>query len=321
MKTFDELKSFYDSVLYPELEILEKLRIQARNKIYTAAAVTVPLALLILYFIQTSFPTEKKSDFMIFLLIFCAVILGIVYHVTTREYVKSFKTGIIEKLVKFIDENLSYSKMNFISRNAFMQSKIFQRSPDIYKGDDHVSGKVGQTQIEFSEIHAKYVTRDSKGRRTEHTIFKGLFFIADFNKNFKGKTVVLPDTAERLFGQFGSMLQSLNKFRGQLIKLEDPEFEKMFAVYGDDQVEARYILSTSLMKRIADFKKSTRKTIYLSFIGSKINIAISYAKDLFEPKVFTTMLDFAPIKEYYNDFMTAVGIVEDLNLNTRIWSK
>ena len=72
--------------------------------------------------------------------------------------------------------------------------------------------------------------------------------MADFNKNFNGHTVVLPDTAEKILGKFGQSLQSMSS-RGELVKLEDPEFEKEFCVYGDDQVEARYILSPALMKR------------------------------------------------------------------------
>lgn len=51
-------------------------------------------------------------------------------------------------------------------------------------------------------------------------------------------------------------------------KLEDPEFEKHFAVYSSDQVQAGYILSTSLMSRIVDFKEKSSRRIHLSFIGS-----------------------------------------------------
>ena len=145
--------------------------------------------------------------------------------------------------------------------------------------------------------------------------------MADFNKHIRGETVVLPDTAERLFGRLGKKLQALNKPRGQLINLEDPEFEKNFAVYGDDQIQARYILSTSLMKRIMEFKEKTKREIYLSFLGMKVHIAIRFRKDLFEPKLFRTLLDFELIREYFEDVMLAYGIVEDLNLNTRIWSK
>jgi hypothetical protein len=119
----------------------------------------------------------------------------------------------------------------------------------------------------------------------------------------------------------GNLFQSWNKGRGELVKMEDPDFEREFVVYGADQVEARYILSTSLMKRIYDYKKKTGKTMYLSFLNDKIYVALSYMKNLFEPKLFKTLLDFGVIQEYYEDLSYAAGLVEELNLNTRIWSK
>jgi len=70
-----------------------------------------------------------------------------------------------------------------------------------------------------------------------------------------------------------------------------------------------------------EFKKKTRRDIYLSFLGSSVYIAVSFAKDLFEPRIFKTLLDFEVVQEYFEDLTLAYGIVEDLNLNTRIWSK
>jgi len=113
----------------------------------------------------------------------------------------------------------------------------------------------------------------------------------------------------------------MNLVRDELIKLDDPEFEKYFVVYSNDQVGARYILSTSLMKRIVDFKKSSNRNIYLSFVGSMVFVGISYSRSLFEPRIFRTLLDFEPIREYFEDLRLAIGIVDDLNLNTRIWTK
>ncbi len=310
MKTLEELKSYYRTILLPELTVLEKERKKSLTKIIISVTVIIPLSFFLAYIFKHHFP----------------VILGVMGIISanwffTREYVSNFKTGIIEKIVTCVDENLKYSKNNYIPQGTFTKSKIFKQRINRYQGDDYVRGKLGQTAIEFSELHAQYVTRDSRGRRQYHTIFKGLFFVADFNKEFKGTTIVLPDIAEKMFGGLGAMFQSWNKGRGQLVKLEDPEFEKMFVVYGEDQIEARYILSTSLMRRITDFKKKTKRQIHLSFIGSHIFIAISYRRDLFEPRIFRTLLSFVPIQQYFDDLQLAVGIVENLNLNTRIWSK
>jgi len=109
--------------------------------------------------------------------------------------------------------------------------------------------------------------------------------------------------------------------RGELVRLEDPEFEKHFVVYGQDQVEARYVLSTSLMRRIVAFKQKTGHDVCLSFVNSNVHVAIKGSKNIFEPRIFRTVLDFGLIREYVQDLELATGIVQELNLNTRIWTK
>lgn len=317
MKTLEDLREFYNTTLLADLEVLERQRKDVVRKIGYVGIVVLCVALPgALVFGAMA----RNSMAVLFPIIISAVIGGIICYFISKGYVAEFKSVVIRKIIHFIDEGLSYSQESYVPKSVFMMSKIFTRKPNRYKGDDLVFGKVGETKIKFSELNAVYESGSGKNK-SRYTVFKGLFFIGDFNKHFSGQTVVLPDTAEKLFGRLGQKLQSLNVFRGQLVKLEDPEFERHFAVYGSDQVEARYILSTSLMKRIVDFKEKTRKKIYLSFIGSMVFVAIWYTKNLFEPRIFRTLLDFEPIKEYFGDLQLVIGIVDDLNLNTRIWSK
>ncbi len=323
MKTLEDLRKFYETTLINDLKPLEARRKSLVNRFLIVGAVILG-AIVIGFAVMAA--AGVPAPVIFFVPVVLGIILGgIIFSVMSKGYVQEFKGTIIGKLVNFLDTNLAYTQSACIPQSTYMLSKIFTKRPDRYRGDDHVTGKVGATQIEFSELKTEYKTTSSssKGhRRTHwHTIFKGLFFVADFNKHFACETVVLPDTAQRLFGRLGQKLQSLNVFRGQLIKLEDPEFERLFVVYGNDQVQARYILSTSLMERIMQFKTRSQRPIYLSFVGSKVFVAVSYTKNLFEPKVFSTLLNFQPIREYYEDLQLAVGIVEDLNLNTRIWSK
>lgn len=318
MKTLEDIKHFYSRTLLADLAVLEEKRKKIVRKLICLGIVLLSVLVISLFIFRQSLTGDFRV--LIFPVVICAVICGALCKFLSKGYVTEFKTLVIQKIVKFIDEDLEYSKSGYIRESLFMLCQIFQKSPDRYRGDDFVSGKVGATKIKFSEIHAEYQSGSGKNRHW-HTIFKGLFFVGDFNKDFTCRTVVLPDTAEKFFGRIGQKLQSLNKFRGQLIKLEDPEFESFFVVYGSDQIEARYLLSTSLMKRIVDFKKKTGRKIYLSFVGSMIFVAISYTKDLFEPRLFKTLLDFEPIREYFEDLQLAVAVVEDLNLNTRIWTK
>lgn len=109
-----------------------------------------------------------------------------------------------------------------IPPDIFIASMLFvdKPDPDRYTGEDFVGGRVGNTDIAFSEVHAEYMTEtvDSKGR-TEirwHTIFKGVFFMARFPKKARGVVLVCPNNF-----RFFEIPKGLER-----VKLEDPEFEK-----------------------------------------------------------------------------------------------
>jgi len=318
VKTLEDLRDFYNTTLLADLQNLEQKRKKLVQKLIYLIITIVCVVGICFFLWLRNFNTSIAVIFVP--LVLCSIIGGFLCKLFTRGYVAQFKSLVIQRIVHFIDENLSYAANDCIDKSTFMLSQIFTTKPNRYKGDDLVWGKTGATKIKFSEIHAVHESGSGKNRR-RYTVFKGLFFIGDFNKDFTTQTVVLPDTVEKLFGYLGQKLQSLNIFRGQLIKLDDPEFEKHFVVYGNDQIQARYILSTSLMERIVEFKKKTGRKIYLSFVGSMVFVAVSYTRSLFEPRIFKTLLDFDPIRKYFEDLQLAIGIVDDLNLNTRIWSK
>jgi hypothetical protein len=317
MKTLEALHRFYQEELLSDLRELEAQRRQLAQRVILVGGGLVGGALLVGGLLALNMGSPVP---LFFCLIPAGLLAGFVCKSIIKGYRGQFKGKIIAKLVHFIDSGLSYSPFDGVSQQTFKMSTLFKHHIDRYRAEDQVHGTVGRTAMGFSEVHAEYKTHDKNGDHW-HTIFKGLFFVADFNKHFHGRTVVLPDTAERLLGGLGKMLQKWNISRDQLIQLEDPEFEKEFAVYGTDQVEARYILSTSLMERVLNFKRKTGKRIHIAFVGSYVFVAIPYKKNLFEPKLFTSLLNFSPIAEYVNDLQLGVGVVEDLNLNTRVWSK
>ena len=75
------------------------------------------------------------------------------------------------------------------------------------------------------------------------------------------------------------------------------------------------------MERIVSFVEKSKKKIQLSFVDSRLYIAIPFSKSLFEPKLFGEIVGIDNVKEYYTDLLIANDLVNDLNLNVRIWSK
>jgi len=314
MSDYKNFKEFYDIKLVHDLKDLDQERKQVDRKVLLIGVIGVIIILVIGRF---------GGNSTMYFQILTGIIAFIAVSIISKNYRQNFKNKIISKIAGSVDENLVYTPEGTVSREEFTNSGIFQKYCNNYHGEDHFKGKMGKTAFEFSEVVGKHVTSTGTGsnkKQHQHLIFRGIFFVADFNKNFNGYTVVLPDTAERMLGKFGQSLQSMSS-RGQLVKLEDHEFEKVFCVYSDDQVEARYILSTSLMKRIVEFKRKWDTKIYLSFRDSKVYIAISMNKNLFETRLFKTVQDYNLIEENIQFLILITNIVDDLNLNTRIWTK
>lgn len=335
MKTIEEFRTFYSNDMLNDLQKLDDERKAIVKKvirnffIYLLIVVgLIALSLFINFQIYDKWIDGEGANVPVTIAVILSIIgifiLGGVNRKAKRGFNQSFKNNVIGRIVKFIDESLKFESDQYIAYNDFHRSDIFRQHADRYYGDDLVYGKIDKTDISFSEIHAAYKTTssdDNGSKEKWQKLFDGIFFIADFHKNFKGRHFVLPDFAEKSFGSFGKFFQKMNKGRGQLIELEDPEFEKEFAVYGNDQVEARYILSSSMMRRILEFKKSRNKNIMISFVDSRINIAIPYTRRLFEPRFYSSLLKQEKNEEYFCDLNSAISIVEELNLNTRIWGK
>ncbi len=319
MGSYNNFREFYEKELLPDLEIFDLQRKKSNRNVITILSITATLiageVLLI--------PTASES-LKVIIPIITAVTGIILTGIFSKNFRREYKSKIISRITNFVEEGLVYSPEGSVTQAEFEKSKIFLVTCDRFRGEDHFKGKLGKTDIEFSEIHAeeRHTTGTGSDSREEYiTIFRGLFIIADFNKHFRTHTVVLPDTAERMFGKFGQTLQSISPGRGELIRLEDPEFEKEFCVYGDDQVEARYILTPSLMERIISFKRKWNTRVYLSFLDSKVYIAISMNKNLFEPRLFKPVADYSFMEDNLRFLTLLSEVVTDLNLNTRIWTK
>lgn len=320
MQKISALTDFFYNELHPDLQDLEADRKKLAKKLIFVGIAIALVSLAITYLIFINSFSHSETDF-------APLFIGGIAFVWTKklmskDYTHEFKDNIIHPLIKQIDDSLKYSKNSSISQRHFQDSKLFRKDVDRYNGNDLVQGDIDGVKLRFSDVHAEYESRDSKGRSSWHTIFQGLFIVSDFNKDFQGQTTILPDKAEKLFGKMiGSWLQRHNLSQESLIKMDDPTFEKHFVVYGTHQIEARYILTHSFMQRLLDYKKRVQVPLYISFIDNKIYLALEYNKDLFEPTVFSSLLKFELIQEYIRTLQLALGIIEELKLNEKLWSK
>jgi len=324
IKNFD---AYFDKELAPEIEKLAQLRYElwskAVNNSIWMVALVILLMLLGMFFMRAGPPV---MFLLIAAVIGSCIIVGINYSSQKKIYNVSFKEQVIKKMMFGIDERLQFRPMLSISRNEYFLSQIFRKQVDRFDGEDLIEATIDKTQIKFSELHSEYKTEttDNKGRRQTqwHTIFKGVFFVADFNKQFQHFTVVLPDYNQQMFGDLFKGFQFGKHGNAKLVHMDHPAFEKQFKVYAENAVEAHYLLTPNLMERIVELKEKFDQAIYLSFSHSKLFVAISNSLNLFEAPALWGKPDFLKLVKTYHDYLhNCLEIVNDLNLNVRIWGK
>ena len=121
--------------------------------------------------------------------------------------------------------------------------------------EDHFSGEAHGAAFELYEAHLRQ-RRRSKNRTYYVTVFRGVLIRIVFPRTVEGATLIVRDKgvfnafesfANKTFGKAGRKLERIG--------LVDPKFEKLFEVYGTDQVMARYLLTPTFMERLLDLER------------------------------------------------------------------
>lgn len=174
--------------------------------------------------------------------------------------------------------------------------------------EDLVFGEVSGVPLIFCDATLLL----SRGRnRKPLQVFRGPLVISRFPKRARGRTLVVPDG-----GAIGNFFQGLHDAHRQRVKLESPEFERAFAVYSTDQVEARYLLTPTVMERLLALTRRFPGRMTVAFDGHEFLLALDDRRDWFpDPGPFRRLTDPALVREPVEEIARLAEIVEILKLN------
>lgn len=307
----------YYKKLFPILKKYEEEREQLKYKFIVLFNLILCICIVIYFFFgfNNGHDREVIVIYMIVTIISVSLILLIKYIL--KDYAKNYKEDVIRPIITEFNTSLEYYPELYIDENTIKKSLLFPKDA-YFKASDLVQGTMNNTNINFCYLTA--YTKDSEDKELD--IFNGLFIVIDFNKNFKGQTIVCTDIAENITGNLlGSWIQSTIRRFGELVKLDNIDFEKKFVVYSTDQIEARFLLSHSLMKKLVDFKNKLGfyNFLELSFINNQLIIVVSQDKELFSTPIISTFLDYNNIIEYIDNLNLVKDLLEELDLDYSIY--
>jgi hypothetical protein len=138
-------------------------------------------------------------------------------------------------------------------------------------------------------------------------ICSGIIFYSQMNKNFKGQTIIVKDKG--FLNRF-TIYKNLKR-----VGLEAVEFEKLFEVYSDDQIEARYLLTTVMLEYLMELRNKF-KQFELSFFDNHVLINIITKRNMFEcNSFFTSLINKKRIDKTIEELYLLFSIIDTLRIN------
>jgi hypothetical protein len=304
--SLNEIESVLQNELRPEFASLEADRKSVVTTFLIAGLISLGGALLLLRL--------KVPPNALMAAVFIPIGLGTWWSKSALNRFKSnFSHQVMRKIVQRFCPELGYDPERMIEKSLYDESQLFRKDLDGYEGNDHFHGRLGEVDFRFSELYCWYETESGSGknrRRQRHTAFRGLFFVGSFQREFFFRTTIKPDIAESMLGVLGRGLQRVVD-GGRLVDLEDPEFEKLFVVTSDDQVEARYILTPVFMEKLREFRARAKCNIYLCFVNGKMFLAIETGREVFKPNLLGEIVNRQDLMKFIDMLILLQGVAEE----------
>lgn len=266
-------KPIYDRDILPHLVAFEEQRVRAlrslRWRMFLAIPVTLALvAATIFAFTQI----EGKKDGFGELLGMAVMGVFAWAYMQVKRYKGDIKSKVFPSVFRYFGESFTYAPKAEMDMKIWESTGIIPRYTT-KKTEDHVQGMYRDVRLDIIEAN---LVRGSGKRRT--TVFNGLLAMVAVGKRFQGTTLVHHDK-----GALGNWFLKKKDSNLQVVRLEDPVFEQRFEVRSTDQVEARYLLTTSFMERLMALETALGSRIQACFHQNHLLLLIPSDRLWFEP--------------------------------------
>lgn len=221
-----------------EIARLNALRLEAAKDARRRVMLYVPIgiALAIGFLIMPGRGSGKSGPWTELLLIPFLLSFGIAVpwlialSIPSGRYAKAFKRELMPLLLRHHGE-LRYVEGAAPAVDSLAAKGLLPRH-DRAVVDDAIAGRYAGYELRLSEVEL-----ERKSGKNDTTVFHGLLLMLSVDTPFLGTTMVLDHSRPAPAGLMS-------------VRLEDPRFASIYDVYGNDQVEARTVLTPAVMERL-----------------------------------------------------------------------
>lgn len=284
------LTNYYEEKLLPGMKKYEVFRIILKSKNILLILIIV---LSTLFFVLV---LNIKPDWITTALgiIFLTIMLYILTLFFDKRYTAKYQEVVIDRLMQFYKPEWDFSSHGETAEDSFTRSKLFNSEAKAFSSRETVRGSMHSKPFECSKILAERIDPNSAHKNRVETIFSGLFFTVEINRDNKRDLFISLSPTQISF-----------KTNEVTTKCEIPIG---ISIYTNDQQQARQFIDMELYKML----QSLGIPLRISLVHDTCNIAIQHFQDVFSPSIGFKKMNKWRIEKLYELFSTLEKIVEKL---------
>lgn len=276
---FGAIERYYDSV---------------KNKKISSLVIGVVIFIILIalseYVLETLNLIEILKDYYSILKYSCFTLIAIgvfiALYISLKKEMYGINEYVIRDILSFINEGdsskIAYKPSSKISNDSLSEMELFNLDVVKYTGKNFSTAYYKKHIMTFADINTyiydvkkykKVIYRNGKKRirtytkRKKRDIFKGIYIGATLNKENAAHIYLIPNNLKDRVLQ--SKIMNYIKYQGTPVMLENLEFSNKYKVFCDDEIQARYILSLSLMEKINNLDEKFDCKKYIVFKEGK----------------------------------------------------
>jgi len=261
-------------------------------------------------FIGSIHSNPNRMTYGILLLVLVISVSSWIFSFAYKS-VLSKEQNTLSRLMKYLFPDMNYSSKDQVSREHVAESHLFTMDEatqaytygtlmnasderqlaisDIGLIEEKTEKKIVDTLIRipginFIVILYQFVLKNIFSKKRAENVyysFRGLFTSFVLGKNIESSFMLVPNNLGT--DPFSNMIKEIIKQRGydEYVQLEDERFNKVYTVYADDQVHARYVLSSVFMEELTELYNQIAMPITMRMAGNHMYIAMYYPDGFF----------------------------------------
>ena len=233
----------YQAEVQPVLRDLEANRRQAFSRFQTRAAYAIAAGFVVAVAV---FFLLRVPAIALVAGVAAAGALGYLAYKPVMQINQRAYDFVLERLLDVIDLTYTRKISKPVGFETFERFKLLAHH-DRASFEDMLTGNRHGADFYIYEAHLEQRHRNSKGRDTWTTCFRGQLMKIDYPSAFEGKTVIA-----REVGFLNSFSRPGNGY--YRVGMASPRFEKQFEVWSTDQVEARDLLDPVVLERFIELE-------------------------------------------------------------------